>query len=320
MTGTCGKIPLLVVAGPTAAGKSEVGLKITRQAGGEIVSADSAQVYRYLDIGTAKPGREERKTVPHHLIDIIDLDEEFNVNTYKRLADKTIAEVHRRGKLPVLLGGTGLYLRAVIDNYAFSSRGKNEELRQELYRQAEIRGEEYLHRRLQEVDPVSAKKISPSDKKRMVRALEVYYTEGKPLSEQEEETRFRETPYELIYVGLYTSRDMLYRKIEERVDEMIRRGFLEEVKWLLQWYPPEARGLQILGYRELVCYLYGMMDWEETVEEIKKQTRRLAKRQLTWFRRDKRIVWLEHKPGETARVVGEISNLLKEKACWETNI
>ncbi len=314
------KIPLLVIAGPTAAGKSEAGLLVAQKTGGEIVSADSAQVYRYLDIGTAKPGRKERETVSHHLIDLVDPDEEFNVSSYKKLSEEAIQGIGKKGKLPVLVGGTGLYIHAVVDNYSFSSQGKDEQLRKKLHRAAERKGNNYLHSLLHQVDPESAEKISPADRKRMVRALEVYYSEGRPLSEQNKETPLKETPYLPVHVGLYMPREKLYEKINSRVDNMIEKGFLEEVKELLRWYPPSAWGLQILGYRQMVNYLQGYAGWEETVYEIKKQTRNLAKRQLTWFRRDDRINWIDHESGRTDRVVEKISSLLKENTGKKTNI
>jgi len=305
-------IPLLVIVGPTAVGKTALGIEIAKKTNGEIVSADSAQIYRNLDIGTAKPSEEERDYTIHHLIDIAEPDEEFNVALYQELADRAIRDIYSRGKLPILVGGTGLYIKAVVDRFSFTAQGKDEEMRKRLYRLAKEKGDNFLYEELKQVDPESACKIAPSDRKRMVRALEVFYLDGKPLSAQKKETVDRLSPYNPVFIGLYMPREQLYGVINDRVEQMIENGFLEEVKGLLQRYPPHCRGLQVLGYRQLVKYLQGVVNWEKAVEEIKKETRRLAKRQLTWFRRDTRIHWLKVDSGEKMRIVEKVCKLLKE--------
>ncbi|MGB4124897.1 MAG: tRNA (adenosine(37)-N6)-dimethylallyltransferase MiaA [Dethiobacteria bacterium] len=308
------KIPLLALVGPTAAGKSELAMRVAQRLETDIISADSAQVYRGLDIGTAKPTADEQKLVRHHLIDLVEPDEEYSVADYQRDARQLIDRLWRRGRLPFMVGGTGLYLQAVIENYAFGTRGKDEALRARLNAEADRAGLEALYQRLKKVDPAAAAKIHPRDRRRIIRALEVFTLEGRPISEQVERTRKGESPYQLLLFGLTLPRPLLYRNIEERVEEMLARGFIEEVARLLgRGYPRNCPGLQILGYRQIAAFIAGEMDREEAVAEIKKQTRRLAKRQLTWFRRDKRISWLDLSAEEVFdRVDYKISDQVKE--------
>ncbi len=313
------KIPLLVIVGPTAVGKTAVAVEVAKKIDGEIVSADSAQIYRYLDIGTAKPSKEENNLAVHHLIDILDPKEEFSVAQFQKLANQCIEDIYAREKHPILVGGTGLYVNAVIDAYSFFDRGKNEQTRQWLQLRADNEGLEQLYQELQRLDPEAAHKISINDGKRIIRALEVYYTEGQPISQQEKYTSKTVSPFHLLPVGLHMPREELYRRINERVDRMIVQGLLEEVEELLEYYPTHARGLQILGYCQMVKYLQGEVNWEEAVGEIKQETRRLAKRQLTWFRRDHRIVWVEVKPQAISDSVNTIYNLWKDKLYQKAN-
>lgn len=309
------KIPLLVLAGPTAAGKSALAMEVAQRLGTEIISADSAQVYRGLDIGTAKPDAGEQKLVRHHLIDLVDPDEDYSAADYQRDARQLIARLWRQGRLPFMVGGTGLYLQAVIADYAFGSRGKDEALRRRLNEEAAAAGLEALYRRLKRLDPAAAAKIHPRDRRRIIRALEVYMLEGKPISQQVERTKKQESPYRLLLFGLTRPRPLLYRLIEERTEGMLARGFLDEVKGLLEsGYPRSSPGLQILGYRHLAAYLAGETEWAEAVAAIKKETRRLAKRQLTWFRRERRIIWIElpEKSGLTGpaeKIVGAVKEI-----------
>ncbi len=308
------KIPLLALVGPTAAGKSELAMRVAQRLETDIISADSAQVYRGLDIGTAKPTADEQKLVRHHLIDLVEPDEEYSVADYQRDARQLIDRLWRRGRLPFMVGGTGLYLQAVIENYAFGTRGKDEALRARLNAEADRAELEALYQRLKKVDPAAAAKIHPRDRRRIIRALEVFTLEGRPISEQVERTRKGESPYQLLLFGLTLPRPLLYRNIEERVEEMLARGFIEEVARLLgRGYPRNCPGLQILGYRQIAAFIAGEMDREEAVAEIKKQTRRLAKRQLTWFRRDQRISWLDRSAEEGFdRLADKISDQVKE--------
>ena len=316
MKGAEGKSPLLVLAGPTATGKSALALTLARRFGLEIITADSAQVYRGLDIGTAKPTPAEREAVPHHLIDLVDPDEDYSVADYQRDAYRAIAQQLARGKLPFLVGGTGLYIRAVTRGYAFGKKGKNEALREELAREAREEGLEALYQRLLKLDPKAAQKIHPRDQRRIIRALEVHMLEGRPISRQVEETAAHEPAFTPVLFALNYPRPLLYRRIEERVEAMLQAGFLAEVKGLLErGYKPDCPGLQILGYRQLVQYLQGAAGWEETVAEIKKQTRHLAKRQLTWFKSEPQITWLEVTGSSGLEAAAEIISK-KVKEIW----
>lgn len=306
------KIPLLALVGPTAAGKSELALQLARELGTDIISVDSAQVYRGLDIGTAKASAAEQKLVKHHLIDLVNPDEDYSVADYQRDARRVIASQWRRRRLPFLVGGTGLYLRAVIAGYAFGEKGKDEALRARLEAEADDGGTEALHQRLGRLDPAAAAKIHPRDRRRIIRALEVYALEGSPISRQVEDTQKREPPYRLLLYGLTLPRPQLYRAIEKRTERMLAEGFIEEVRGLLeQGYRRSSPGLQILGYRQLAAFIAGEMGREEAVTEIKTQTRRLAKRQLTWFRRERNIIWLDRTAGPEG-IVKKIGDTAKE--------
>lgn len=309
-----GKIPLLVLAGPTAAGKSALALRLAPLLETDIISADSAQVYRGLDIGTAKPSAEEQRRVRHHLIDMVEPDEDYSVARYQRDARQLIDRLWSSGRLPFMVGGTGLYLRAVTENYAFGRRGGEQVLRRRLEAEAESAGSEALHERLKVHDPAAAARIHPRDRRRIIRALEVFTLEGSPISAQVERTRKGDSPYRLLIFGLTLPRPLLYSAIEERVEAMLKRGLLEEVRRLLsRGYPRSSPGLQILGYRQLAACVAGEISHEEAVREIKTQTRRLAKRQLTWFRRDRGIQWLDASAaGGMERAAEIISRRVKE--------
>ena len=280
--------------GPTASGKTALALLVAPRVKAEIISVDSAQIYRGLEIGTAKPTAEEQHRVRHHLLDLVNPDEDFSVADYQRKAKQAIVSIASRGRLPFLVGGTGFYADAVLRNYAFFTRGKNEILRARLAEKADRLGPAVLHAALQEVDPHAAAAIHPHDRKRIIRALEVYRQEGRSITEQAVLTRQREPDYDASIFGLNMPRDILYQRINRRVEEMMQAGFKEEVEQLLaSGYSPRCRGLQSLGYRQIVQFLLGQATWPETMQEIRKQTRRLAKRQLTWFRRNPRLHWLE---------------------------
>lgn len=288
------KIPILILVGPTAVGKSSLALKIARFLNTDIISADSAQVYRFLDIGTAKPSLEDQKLIKHHLIDIVDPDQTYSVADFKKDADALIGQLWQSGKLPFIVGGTGLYIKAVTDHYAFGPKGANLEVRSSLEQLVASEGPDRLYNRLKAIDPVSAKKIHPNDQRRIIRALEVYASEGRPISEQLIRTATQSSPYRAIIFGMTMDRDLLYRRIEIRVDKMIEQGFIDEVRNLYQkGYDDRAPGMQILGYRHLLAFLKENLNLDEVIRDIKKQTRNLAKRQLTWFRRENNIKWLE---------------------------
>lgn len=288
------KIPLLVLAGPTAVGKTALAVSLAQKLQTEIISADSAQVYRYLDIGTAKPTEEEQKAAPHHLIDIVDPEHVFTVADFQSRARQVIETLLQKEKLPFMVGGTGLYINAVIKNYAFGEMGISPQIREYYEKEADLRGLEKLYEKLKDLDPEAASKIHPNDRRRIIRALEVYEQEGKPISEQVARTAAIEPPYDLKFFGLYMDRATLYKRIEKRIDLMLDAGWLDEVKHLYnQGYREKDPGMQILGYRQLLTYLQGKSSWENTVTAIKKQTRNLAKRQLTWFRREKELEWIK---------------------------
>lgn len=285
-------LPLVVIVGPTAVGKTEVGIKIASKIDGEIISGDSMQVYRYMDIGTAKPTTEEMMGIPHYMIDIVNPDANFSVAVFQQEVEKYIGLISGKGKIPLIVGGTGLYVRSVIDHYDFSPPGENSEKREELFRIAKEDGNMALLEKLKEVDPYSAERIHVNDTKRLIRALEVYYTLGRPISEFQYSNEAMPPKYNLAYYGLTMERQILYERIEKRVDTMISKGLVDEVKNLLKMgFGPHNTSMQAIGYKEIVDYLEGRNTLDEAIDIIKRNTRRFAKRQLTWFRRDKRIMW-----------------------------
>lgn len=284
---------LIIIAGPTATGKTALAVDIANTIGGEVVSADSMLVYRGLNIGAAKPSPEEMRGVLHHLIDVVDPDQEYSVAVYQKQARACINSILAGGKTPLLVGGTGLYIRSVIDDYDFSKVVRDEDLRADLQREAARDGSDALHRRLAGIDPKAAERLHPKDIRRIARALEVYYLTGKPLSDSWR-LENNKPLYNLLFLGLNMDRQILYRRIEDRVDSMIEAGLLEEARGLRErGYGPGLTSMQGLGYKEIQTYLTGSVSWEETVALIKRNTRRFAKRQLTWFRRDRRIKWLQ---------------------------
>lgn len=309
---TVGGPPLLVViTGPTAVGKTDVGIEVALALNGEVVSADSMMVYRGMDIGTAKPSLAERRGVPHHLIDVADPDEHFTVARYQELASAAIKDIQGRSRLPLLVGGTGLYIRAVIDRYRFPVQC-DPDLRSRLQDEARLFGSPHLHGRLAAVDPATAARLHPNDQRRIIRALEVFIQTGTPLSRFLEHGCRREPQYRLAMFGLSMPRVLLYRRIEKRVDELVQAGLVEEVRGLLaQGYGPELVAMKGLGYKEMVGYLRGNTTLEEAVNILKRNTRRFAKRQFTWFRRDDRICWLDlNALGGTRAAAREIVGLL----------
>ena len=284
-------LKLAALVGPTAVGKTELAIPLAQRLNGEILSCDSMQVYRGMDIGTAKASPEEHALVPHHLIDIVDVDHNFTVAEYQQRARQLIEDINQRGKIPLLVGGTGLYYQAVVDNYSFYPMATRQDIRKQLQAEVAEKGLPELYTRLQEIDPDYATKISPQDEKRIIRALEVFALTGIPFSKQQ--TRQRNT-YTLAAVGLYLNRETLYQRINERVDKMLARGLIDEVrKFRGQGYGLDNNAMQALGYKQVIYYLEGLMSYEEMVEAIKKGTRRFAKRQYTWFKRDERIKWFD---------------------------
>ncbi len=281
----------VAILGPTATGKSSLALYLAEKFGGEIISADSVQVYRGLDIGSAKPSVEDRRRIPHHLIDILDPDRDYSASAFRAHADEIIRRLCREDIPAFVAGGTGLYLK-VLSRGLFRGPGGDPQLRQALRRKAEREGGHSLHKELGLWDPEAASRIHPRDTFRLIRALEVYSLSQKPISQFQKEHGFRETPYRVLKIGLQTEREELYRTIETRVDEMMDKGWLEEVRSLLEkGYSPGLKSLQSLGYKRLVSYLSGEMDLDRAVQLIKQDTRRFAKRQITWFKADPEIRW-----------------------------
>lgn len=286
---------LLVIIGPTAVGKTAISIELAKKLSGEVISGDSMQVYKDLDIGTAKIKPEEAAGIPHHLIDIRQPDEAFSVADFQQLARCKIKEINSRGKLPILVGGTGLYVQAVLDEYEFGPTMENQEFRRNMHKIAAEKGPDYLHQQLQKIDPLSAKKLHPNDLRRVIRAMEYYHTTGKRISSNNEGYKREQSKrYESAIIGLTMERQLLYQRIESRVDKMMEEGFLEEVKGLLsRGYGADLPSMQGLGYKQLVGYLTGETDLATAISLIKRDTRHFAKRQLTWFRRDPRIEWFQ---------------------------
>lgn len=284
---------LIVIAGPTASGKTALAVRIAQRHGGEIVNADSMQVYKYMNIGTAKPDISERGGIPHHLMDIVDPHDSFSVSRYCELAHKCIKDISDRGKLPILVGGTGLYIDSVVNNITFSDVPSDKEYCALLEQQAKKHGNEYIYKMLQIIDPMAAEKIAVNDIKRIIRALEVYKTTGKTITEHKAASRSVPSPYRAEYFALDTDRGELYDKINRRVDIMFDKGLAAEVESLLKMgVSKECTAMQAIGYKETAAYINGECTLDEAKDAIKQGSRRYAKRQLTWFRANKNIKWL----------------------------
>ncbi len=290
------KPTIIAIVGPTGSGKSDTAIWLCHRLNGEIVSMDSMQIYRSMDIGTAKPTKAQMSEAAHHLIDVVDPDERFTVSDYRAMAFEAIEDILSRGKLPILAGGTGLYLNAISFEMQLGTQGADSALREELNRLAkEPGGARLLHQRLEAVDQQSAARLHENDVRRVIRALEVYETSGKPISERADETK-EEGPYTVLVYGLTLPREQMYRRINERVDEMIEQGLVQEVEALLACgiEPKEEGGaMQAIGYKEIVCALRGEMSLDTAISLIKQGSRRYAKRQWTWFRRDERTKWFD---------------------------
>jgi tRNA dimethylallyltransferase len=285
---------VIVIGGLTASGKTELAIRLAEKKQGEIISADSMQVYRYMDIGTAKPTIEERKGIPHHMIDVVKPDEPFNVAMYKERAQKCIQEVLSRKRLPIVVGGTGLYINSLVYNIQFSETVSDETFRERMKRLAIEKGPEILHEKLRLVDPVSADRIHCNNVKRVIRALEVYEFTKKPISEHQKESTKEPPPFQYLVFILNMDREELYKRIDKRVDIMIEAGLVEEVKSLLRMgYKPGSIALQGLGYKEIIRYLNHEITFDEAIRILKRDTRRYAKRQLTWFRKIDNAIWLK---------------------------
>ena len=286
------KIPVIAVVGPTASGKTSLSIEIAKRFSGQVVSADSMQIYEKMNIATAKPTEEEMQGIPHHLIGFQPIDKKFSVAEYVQLANECIYKIHSTGDLPVVAGGTGLYIDSLLQNIQFSKEESNTEIRQELTEMFNEKGAEYMLNWLGEIDPETANRLHLNDKSRIIRALEIYKLTGKTLTEQKVLSRLEETPYDVLYIGInYRDRNVLYDRINLRVDLMLENGLLEETE---EFYniPADKTACQAIGYKELAPYFRGDATLDECVEKLKLETRHYAKRQLTWFRKNENVNWI----------------------------
>ncbi len=287
------KQPLIILTGPTSVGKTELSVRLAKQVNGAVISADSMQVYKYMDIGSAKISKEQMQGVRHYLIDEFLPDEEFNVVRFQQYAKKYMQEIYKNGQIPILVGGTGFYIQAVLYDIDFSEQDTDAAYRLELEQLAKERGAEYLHDLLVQVDPVSAQIIHANNKKRVIRALEFFKLTGTRISEHNEKEHSKQTPYRAAYFVLNDKREHLYQRIDRRVDEMLAQGLVEEVKKLRDMgYTKDLVSMQGLGYKELFPYFDSECTLQEAADVIKRDTRHFAKRQLTWFRREKDVIWV----------------------------
>jgi len=282
---------VVILLGPTGVGKSKLAIELAEEFGGEIISADSMQVYRYMDIGTAKPTLEEQKRVRHHLIDLVTPDQPFQAALYRMLGRKTIDQLDQEGKFIWVVGGTGLYIKTLTQGL-FASPQIDPGVREKLKQEAQEKGGDFLYQRLKRIDPKTASKLHPRDLFRTIRALEVFDSTGIPISFYREQHRFGERPYLTLKIGLEMNRLSLYQRIDQRVDQMTERGLVQEVKGLMEMgYSAELKPMQSLGYKQMVQFLTKKIGWTEAVKEMKRDTRHYAKRQLTWFKADPEVQW-----------------------------
>lgn len=288
------KRPMIILAGPTAVGKTAASIRLAKAVGGEIISADSMQVYRHMDIGSAKIRPEEMEGVPHHLVDVLEPEEDFNVVRFQQMAKAATEEIYARGRIPIAAGGTGFYIQALLYDIDFTENDGDSSFRRELEKTAEEKGGEYLHALLQEADPEAALQIHPHNIKRMIRALEFHHQTGGKISEHNEREREKESPYQYAYFVLTDERSRLYDRIDRRVDLMMEEGLLDEVRFLKErGVRRDSTAMQGLGYKELYACLDGEYPLEEAVRIIKRDTRHFAKRQLTWFKRERDVIWAD---------------------------
>ena len=310
------KKPMIILSGPTAVGKTALSIELAKRINGAIISADSMQVYKHMDIGSAKIMPEEMCGIKHYLIDALEPSDEFNIVAFQKMSKAALEEIYANGQIPIIAGGTGFYIQALLYDIDFENQDTNEEFRAELEQIAKEQGNEVLHNRLKEIDPVSAEKIHANNVKRVIRALEFYHLTGKPISEHNEAEQQKESPYNFAYFVLTDERENLYKRIDLRVDIMLENGLLEEVKKLKDMgYHRNMVSMQGLGYKEILDYLDDKCTLDEAIYILKRETRHFAKRQLTWFRREKDVIWMDksqYNYDETA-VLEEMCKILQEK-------
>lgn len=310
------KRPLIILTGPTAVGKTAASIGLAKAVDGEIISADSMQVYRGMDIGSAKISREEMNGVRHYLVDVLEPEEEFNVVKFQHLAKQAAQEIYSRNKIPVVVGGTGFYIQALLYDIDFTENDGDMTLRRELEKTAEEKGTEYLHQLLQQVDPQAARDLHPNNVKRVIRALEFYRQTGQKISEHNRKERAKESPYRYAYFVLTDDRARLYDRIDRRVDAMMEAGLLDEVRSLRdRGVKRTCTSMQGLGYKELYACLEGECSLDEAVRIIKRDTRHFAKRQLTWFKREQDVIWMDKGKfqQDEGRILQEMLRCLKER-------
>ncbi len=311
------KKPMVILTGPTAVGKTALSIRLAKEINGAVISADSMQVYRHMDIGSAKIRPEEMQGVKHYLIDILEPEEEFHVVRFVEEAKAALEEIYRNGQIPIIAGGTGFYIQALLYDINFDGQDCDADYRRELEQIAEEKGAEYLHQMLEEVDAESAKAIHANNTKRVIRALEFYHVSGKKISEHNETEHQKESPYNFAYFVLTDERERLYKRIEARVDAMMEEGLLDEVRLLKErGATKEMVSMQGLGYKEILAYLDGEISLERAVYLIKRDTRHFAKRQLTWFRRERDVIWFdkEQYAYQEDAILADMLTILKEKA------
>jgi len=303
------KPKVIVICGPTGIGKTSVGIQLAEKEGGEIISADSMQIYRYMDIGTAKPTADEQNRLLHHMIDIVDPAEDFDAVRFAQMAREKVMQLHQKGVMPVIVGGTGLYIKALLQGL-FQSNPVDSQIRERLTQEAAENGSSSLHDRLKQVDPDTAGRLHPNDAYRIVRALETIESTGRPISEHHQDHGFADEPFDALKVGLQMDRQKLYDRIDQRVDLMIDDGFLEEVRKLLgMGYTADLKAMQSIGYRHMAAFIEGSLPWDECVRTLKRDTRRFAKRQCTWFGADNQIHWYE--PDQLNEMIGLVEEFLE---------
>ena len=310
------KKPMIVLTGPTAVGKTELSISLAKKINGSIISADSMQVYKYMDIGSAKITKEEMCGVKHYLVDELMPEEEFNIYRFKEMALKAIEEIYAEGKIPIIVGGTGFYIQGLLYDIDFSETAADEAYRKEMEDYARENGANALHELLREVDPESCDAIHENNVKRVIRALEYYHQTGQKISDHNKKEREKQSPYNFAYFVLNDIRENLYARIDKRVDLMVEKGLVDEVKRLKDMgYTPDMVSMQGLGYKEILWYLDNRCTLNEAVETIKQETRHFAKRQLTWFRREMEVVWIDKDKFDydNNRILDFISNTLEEK-------
>ncbi|MGI6175276.1 MAG: tRNA (adenosine(37)-N6)-dimethylallyltransferase MiaA [Christensenellales bacterium] len=306
---------LIAIVGPTASGKTSLGISLAVRLNGEIVSADSVQVYRGMDIGSAKPSAEEQSIVPHHMIDVVTPDAPYNVSLFSYQARQTIKDIHARNKLPIVVGGTGLYVSAILRDMNFTDSKPDYAYRAQLEQIARQNGNAALHAMLREKDEASALAIHPNNKKRVIRALEIYHQSGQRMSEQNGRIHDRPIQYDATVIGLDVQREILYQRIDQRADEMLQAGLLHEVKVLTKEYGLDCIAFSALGYQQLIQYLKAEIAYDDAVAMIKRETRRFSKRQMTWFKRDPLVRWVQAGERGGACIEDQIMDILRIKEC-----